>query len=680
MRLSRPHSDTAPKQTWLILGAILLLAAGLRLTRLGLVEFKYDEATTARSALRIARDGEFPAVGMVSSEGPRNPALMSYVLAVPFAFSRDPRLAAGWVALLGVAAVGLTYWLGYTFFDWRVGAVAAVLFATSPWAVFQSRKIWAQNLPLFTILFVFSVLTLVTRRAPWALVPAMAAVGCLVSLHLGGLAFVLVLTVVAILFSENVQPGPLLIGLVLLLGILAPYVVHDARHDWSNLRSLWGLAPSSAGFNPQAFTMAARVASGYHLQDLAGAGHANFLATMPNLLWIDQVEIGLFWIGFVWLVWRVAREGLAQRAGLSTLGRARVVLLCWFLIPAALLTRRTPVQPHDFNLLYPVQHLVIALLIADVLDWVKPRLDRVSRTAARWFSVVPVLLVTGVVIWQIVFQQTLLTFVDKHPTPGGYGAPAKYALSAAGRASDLAAELDTPIVALLPGGDPRYDGPAAVFDVLLPPEERRLIDGREALVLPERGAVYLAHPRASAGVSRLTALAEELPSPLPLRGGTDETYRFFHGEPAHLKLEHEVHRGQRWVLPDENGQGAAVTLLGYAWEGTPQPGETLRWTTCWEVTGESQRSVSVHWFNHLVDAQGRRWGQRDGVGLPASKWRSGDVVLTWFDISISPDAPPPPYMIRTGMYTYPDIVNVSLVDGHGEPAGQFLELGPIDAH
>ena len=55
---------------WIVPIVILLLAAGLRLTRLGLAEFKYDEATTARSALAIVHEGQFPAMGMISSQGP----------------------------------------------------------------------------------------------------------------------------------------------------------------------------------------------------------------------------------------------------------------------------------------------------------------------------------------------------------------------------------------------------------------------------------------------------------------------------------------------------------------------------------------------------------------------------------------------------------------------------------
>ncbi len=72
-------------------------------------------------------------------------------------------------------------------------------------------------------------------------------------------------------------------------------------------------------------------------------------------------------------------------------------------------------------------------------------------------------------------------------------------------------------------------------------------------------------------------------------------------------------------------------------------------------------------------------GQADGAGFPSADWRAGDTVLTWFDIAISSDAPPPPYSVRVGMYTYPGVANVQLIDVAGNPAGEFVVIGPIDA-
>jgi len=673
---SRPtaHAERATTVRRALLVAIILLAAALRLTRLGLIEFKYDEATTARNALAVVREGDLPVVGMISSQGPRNPALMSYLLAPPFALSRDPRLAAAWLGLLGVAAVGFTYWLGNRFFGWPAGALAAALFAASPWAVFQSRKLWTQNVALFTLVFVASLLVLVVRQKSWALVPALAAVGALIGLHLGGLAFVGVLAAVLILFRERVRLLPLLVGIGLVLLVLCPYLIHDAARGWPNLRAMAALGSSGPSLNLRAPVMAARVASGCHLEDLAGTHHAEFVASIADLRWFDLVEIGLFWLGLAWTAGRVGREAVGQRGALSADAQARVVLLCWLLVPVALLTRRTPVQPHDFNLLYPVQHLIIALLLADAVTWGASHARRSIRTA---FTGLVIVLVVSLVAWQVFFQESLLTFVDQHDTPGGHGAPLKDTLAAARRVEALAAPEDAALIALLPGGEPRHHGLAAAFDVLLPPAERRLVDGREALVLPAGPTAYLVHPDTSAAPI-LSDLTAESGSPLPVRDGSDASYRFYRWQPKPVTLDASCEGPPQWRPPSATDGDSRLTLLGYEWSGTARPGGSIDWTTMWRVAGRPPHDVDLHWFNHLVDGEGVRWGQKDGAGFPVSKWRDEDTIITWFTIPIAKDAPPPPYAVRTGLYTYPDVVNVPVNPAPGAAPEQFVELGPID--
>lgn len=647
----------------LLLCLILLLAAGLRLTRLDLIEFKYDEATWARSALAIVHEGRFPALGMVSSLGPYHPPLMSYILALPFALSRDPRLAAGWIALLGVAAVALTWWVGRTYFGRRVGLLAALLFAACPWAVIHSRKIWTQSRAALTLLFIAAALALVTRRKHWALTGALAAIGLLISIHLGGLAFVLMLLLLALLFRRSIRPLPLLAGLALLALILSPYLLYEVRHDWPNLRGLTNLAGQEATLDLQAPRMAAMIVGGHHLEDLAGERFSDFLASIPDLRWLDQVEMALLWMGLAWLICRVGRELLTNRGRLSSDGAARLVLLCWFSVPVALLLRHAaPLHPHDLNLLYPVQHLIIALLLVDVINWA-PRASRFTSYVLR-FTICLLLL------WHIYLQQSLLTFVDTHDTPGGYGPPVKYALAAVNRAEELQAETEgAELISLLPGADPRYDGQAAVFDVLLGPTPR-LVDGRQALLFPARPAVYLADPGAEPALTMLADMGAEVEPPLPLRAGSDAAYRLFRRQPDAIDAPHPWEGDPaRWA--------SGVILLGYDFSGDVRPGGAVRWTLYWRIEGIPPVEGDLHWFNHLVDGAGARWGQMDGVGLPLSEWRVGDTVLTWFDIPIAADAPPPPYFIRSGMYTYPDIVAISLLDVAGNPAGQFIELGPI---
>lgn len=674
---------------WLVLGGILALAAGLRLTRLDLIEFKYDEATTMLSALRIVREGQLPAVGMVSSRGPHNPALMSYVLAPAVAISGDPRVAAGWLALLGVAAVGVTYWLGNSYFGWPVGALAATLFASSPWAVFLSRKTWAQNLPLLTLAFVAAMLALVARRRPWALAGALAAAAGLVSLHLGGLAFFLVAAVVLALFPRRVRPLPLLAGLVLATAILSPYLIHDARQGWQNVRAFGQVTAGQRTVDLQALRTAVGITGGLRFESLTGKRFEDFLAHGLSLGWLDAIEAVLALIGLAWslgyVLWeRVRRKEL--RAG----ARARVVLLCWFGVAVLLLTpRTTPVQPHDLALLLPSQHLAVSLLLVDVLGAVRRWGDvRWARVGATMVAV----LVAVVVGWQTYLQQALLDFVDTNDTPGGHGAPAKYAIEAARRTQSLRRGGDGPVVALLPGGDARFDGQAAVFSALLPPASR-LVDGRAALLVPASPAIFLVAPGADRAADLLAGVATELQPPLPTRAGSGDVYRFFRWTPG----QHPLAPGADVHVTDARWE-SGVTLLGYGWEGLARAGASIQWRLVFRVTSTPSLTVDqppagaalqparadlqparadLHWFNHLVDRQGRRWGQADGVGFPSYKWITGDTATVWFDIAVDPDASAPPYTVRTGMYAYPEVRNISLVDPAGNPSGEWVDLGPV---
>jgi hypothetical protein len=80
-----------------------------------------------------------------------------------------------------------------------------------------------------------------------------------------------------------------------------------------------------------------------------------------------------------------------------------------------------------------------------------------------------------------------------------------------------------------------------------------------------------------------------------------------------------------------------VEILGYDVSGEVSPGRDLRLALYWTV--RAVPGASYHFFNHLVDDEGQRWGQKDGPGYPAGQWQEGDVIISWFDIPIAPDGP-----------------------------------------
>src|SRR5471032_1524167 len=133
-----------PGASWLRLDALALIAilaaaAFTRFVSLDLMEFKGDEAGATRLALHVLGFSEpgvgrfFPTAGLTSSIGVPNPALFTYLIALPLAVVRSPLAAASLVAASNVVAIWLTYLVGKRYYSNFVGIAGAALFALSPW-------------------------------------------------------------------------------------------------------------------------------------------------------------------------------------------------------------------------------------------------------------------------------------------------------------------------------------------------------------------------------------------------------------------------------------------------------------------------------------------------------------------------------------------------------------------
>ncbi len=118
-----------------------------------------------------------------------------------------------------------------------------------------------------------------------------------------------------------------------------------------------------------------------------------------------------------------------------------------------------------------------------------------------------------------------------------------------------------------------------------------------------------------------------------------------------------------------------MTLLGYALPERIGPGETLEIWLAWWVEVSPPPGSDYHFFSHLVDETEQLRGQHDGVPLPTASWRAGDLMLSRFSIPTPPDLPAGTYSVRIGMYTYPDLQRVPVLDVAGNPAAGFVVLG-----
>jgi hypothetical protein len=96
------------------------------------------------------------------------------------------------------------------------------------------------------------------------------------------------------------------------------------------------------------------------------------------------------------------------------------------------------------------------------------------------------------------------------------------------------------------------------------------------------------------------------------------------------------------------------------------------WDVMW-LPADNPDPADYHLFNHLIDGTGARIAQADAAVFSGAQWQPGDVVLSRF-LLLLPDVPTPPLTMRVGMYRYPSLEAVPVLDEAANPAADAVEL------
>jgi 4-amino-4-deoxy-L-arabinose transferase-like glycosyltransferase len=156
----------------------------------------------------LVRDGQIPLLGPPTSIGDFHHGAWYYYLLAPAAAlgGAAPAAVVAAIAATGVAAVGVTWWVGRMLGGPVAGFVAGLVMAVSASAIEESTFIWNPSLiPLSSSLLLLGALRAwQTRRARWWL---LAAAGLVVTMQAHVLAAVLVPPVAA-LFLADVRRRP----------------------------------------------------------------------------------------------------------------------------------------------------------------------------------------------------------------------------------------------------------------------------------------------------------------------------------------------------------------------------------------------------------------------------------------------------------------------------------------
>jgi 4-amino-4-deoxy-L-arabinose transferase-like glycosyltransferase len=465
-------SDTTPRPAflrllpYLLLAAILALAAAVRFYRLGAVSFTFDAAAVSNLAAQWIDQGRLPLQGMVSSTGFRNPPLTVYLISLPLRVSRDPLALTGFVVALNLLAVLGAFWLGRRYWSMAAGLLAALLFAVSPWAVQHSRGVLGQDLlaPGVVALMLCTLAWFVDGRR-WMLAASLAILAALIQIHLAAIALAPLLALLLLweLISQRRQGvwsrfwQPLALGLALGALLYLPYLIADAQQGWINVRGFLGQGGSAAGVQGQALDLALINIGGRNIHALAGPQRfRDFLAGLPGIAyWPDRLEELLVLAAALFLGARLLRRRYDARQA-----RSNSVLLLWLAVPALFfLLFNAQVQLHYLVVLYPAPYLALGAAAVELHSLLAGRVWlRRGLTAAGGLALLLL------VVWQITLIGAIYRFIDQHDTPDGWPTPARIVRAAAHTLHAYASRNpDGEVIVLCQGQVPEWDECPAVW-------------------------------------------------------------------------------------------------------------------------------------------------------------------------------------------------------------------------
>jgi len=638
------------RQDWLWIGALLLVAALLRLPALDAAPpgFQFDETYNAWDALRVI-EGARP-IFLPANAG-REP-LYTYWQA-PFVALWGPtpmalRLAS---ALPGVATVLLLYGFVRLLFpgDGReVAGLAALCLALSYWHLHFSRYGIRSILIPFWELPTFAALWLGVRSRcrGWFIVCGLGLAAMLWTHPLGRLMPIVVLLLALYLARADRQHarhyllGLLVAGMVaLLLSLPLGY------YFWQHPDQLLSHTSDVSIFHPRVHRGNLPRALALNTLRVAGMftclGDREWLHNLPGRPALDPL------LGFGFLVGLAIFAQRLLRRSMEPLHRGPYLLVSVWLLVLLVPSALSDMAPNFSRTIgaAPVVMLLAAWGLRGGWRWLE---DRGHPHLARGLIGVIMAISGGWTSWDYFVR------FARHPI-----AYYHYDQDKIDVASFLRRESAENTLYLAP-----LWAHHPTISLLTQDIDLRSVDTNAALVFPlrdgERGIVYAFPPEQEHNVIKLEGewrawgqrdviydrqgkvLLHVFRIPALRRPPT--------GEGAAFVADAEFPLGR---LEGSAAQfGPTIRLLGHQVTSDLSAERELGVILVWEVLGPVGANFTA--FVHLTDEHGRRWGQADnwpGQGsYPTSHWRPGDVIVDRYQVKVHPCLPPGHHRLEVGWY------------------------------
>ena len=630
----------------LVLILILLVAAIPRLARPDLTEFKADEARLLTLALNMS-DGDFALRGISSSVGFPNAPMSVWLYSLPLMVWPHPYAATLFTGLLGVVAVVGTYWLGRRYWGVKVATAAALMLAVSPWAIVFSRKIWAQNLlPAFVVGWAIgATLTFVERRQAFIILHLLC-LAVAVQIHPAAIGLIPATLLFLIIFYRRIDWRYLILGGALAALTAAPFLWYLYQR-WQTEGGLpLSSGQSSGPVSLDSLRLTFTLVTGEGIRALAGVGYGGLPGErIVRLIWLGLILAGVGWAA--WLTVRCRDEPAAQAAFIG---------LIWFLAPVLLfLWAWTSIYIHYFIVVLPASCLLAGIFLDRLSAAVHPPVR--SMVWAVWLVTVGLQLAAWVGV---------MTAVARNPLDGGFGIPLGDKLAAADGARDLWEGNEASEVLLVGNGsNPEQQDFPAEFRALLHGVPVRYVDINREALFPATAAVVLIDVAADDGPAStrdLYAAPTASWQTYPVTG-TDLNYAVRalpsgSQPPATVELRPPPLLANFTQITGHNG------LRPHA--------QGMLWDVYW-LTADNPDPADYHIFNHLIDGDGLRVAQADGAAFAGWQWRPGDMVISRFLLPL-PSTTRTPYAMRVGMYRFPSLANVPVLDEAANPKSDAVVI------
>ncbi len=651
---------------WLF--AILTLGGLLvRLPYFHLIPLFTDETEQALHALQVWPGKQWVLSGWDNYVGP----FYAYLLGgLYFLFGTQPLLPRLLSVVVGALTVGLTYLLAreVQLNKWAA-SVAAMLVLTSPHHVLVNSRIsWSNSLlPFFTTAFLWVVLYAVYRQRPCWLLWAGVLIGLAGQLHP---ITVLMLPGVLLWFvwepeAKLRSPWPYLafVAALLVMGVVIYHNVQTGFYGVQEAQTrsyIWQQNPTTATYAANLKRL---------LTQLVGVAGGTIDAGKPS-------PIAFFYGAWLLAAWVY---GWGQRP-------FRLLTLCFtsvLVIMPYFSNHYGPLETTRLtNHLLPLTGVMMAGLGLALLQ----RFTGWKRNRWSWMGVV--------VATAVITLYPLIPLIQYHDD--------KLNSSSNNRAffqlNDLIAEtaVNQPIFLsdslrslrlgssgtvaytinylLTMNGTPHETIPAArIFERLVSqPQEARLVLHQDDLGL----------------------LGPSIPLTRIVAPANEQAERLGYGlylleKPEAIQTPGFILRGS---LP-ESVQAATINLgnllnlAGFELTSSVyHPGETLQFSIYWQAL--TKMDAAYTGFAHLVSmddsGQTTLWGQDDhelGGGVYRTNvWRTDEMIVESYQVSIPPETPPGVYQIMIGVYEWPSLARLPVITASGQAQHDtaFLTAVPIE--